>query len=429
MRTKLNRTNIKTLQPKEKLYEVADIETNPFRLRVHPSGIKTFVLLYRNAQGRQRRYTIGHFPDLTPEHAREIASKKLAEVALGNDPATERKEARAAAEREKVSTLEGFLKGYAPWLETHRKDGKASIARIHSCFGAWMDKPLADITPWLVEKWRKERRDAGRAPATINRDLNALKSLLSTAVDWDIIGAHPLAKLKPAKVDQLGVVRYLSPEEEQRLRDALAARDSLATAKRDSANQWRLQRHKAPLPGLLGYTDHLTPLVLLALNTGMRRGELFNLDWRDVDLDRQSLAVRGATTKANKTRHIPLNTEAANVLRQWRSSQTGTGLVFPGKEGAPMDNVNTAWQGLMTNATITEFRFHDLRHTFASKLVMAGVDLNTVRELLGHSDIAMTLRYAHLAPAHKAAAVDVLNRPAALVEGPWPNLNNATGQS
>jgi integrase len=84
---------------------------------------------------------------------------------------------------------------------------------------------------------------------------------------------------------------------------------------------------------------------------------------------------------------------------------TPTGYVFPGAEGERLIDVKTAWKSLLRVAGVTGFRFHDLRHTFASRLVMAGVDLNTVRELLGHADLKMTLRYAHLAPEHKAAAV------------------------
>lgn len=103
-----------------------------------------------------------------------------------------------------------------------------------------------------------------------------------------------------------------------------------------------------------------------------------------------------------------MNAEALEVLRKWKTEGIGTGLVFPGKESKPLDNVQTGWENLMEDAGITDFRWHDLRHSFASKLIMAEVDLNTVRELLGHSDIKMTLRYAHLAPEHKAEAVSRL---------------------
>jgi integrase len=159
------------------------------------------------------------------------------------------------------------------------------------------------------------------------------------------------------------------------------------------------------------YTDHLAPIVLLALNTGLRRGELFNLRWADVDLTRAMVTVQGGGAKSGQTRHVPLNSEALAVIKAWRPTDADAATcVFPSDEGAPLEDVKTAWLPLVKAAKITAFRFHDLRHTFASKLVMAGVDLNTVRELLGHADLKMTLRYAHLAPEHKAAAVAKLVR-------------------
>ena len=100
------------------------------------------------------------------------------------------------------------------------------------------------------------------------------------------------------------------------------------------------------------------------------------------------------------------------ALQGWRDQTMSDGLVFPGKNGERFNNIRRSWAGVLEAAGISGFRLHDLRHTFASRLVMAGVDLNTVRELLGHSDYAMTLRYAHLAPEHKAAAVARLVRAA-----------------
>ena len=384
---------------------------NSAALNVNPPAIK-------GLGGRLIREGI-----LTPDQARQIAATKTAEAKLGQDPVQARKAAKAEAQasrqaeaKAQLSTLAGFLDTYAPWLEGHRKTGGESIARIRACFADWMDMPLTDINPWLAEKWRKQRREQGRANATLNRDMNALKSLLSTAVDWEIIDHHPLTKLKPAKVDTTGKVRYLTQAEESALRFALDARDQANRAKRQRHNDWLNVRHLEPLPALGGYTDHLTPIILLALNLGCRRGELFKLEWSDIGLDRRQITIRGESAKSGKTRHIPLNTEAQAVLTQWRKQGGGQGLVFPGRSGKPLDNINSAWRRLMKDSGLVAFRFHDLRHTFASKLVMAGVDLNTVRELLGHADIAMTLRYAHLAPAHKAAAVERLNpAPAALV--------------
>ncbi len=151
-------------------------------------------------------------------------------------------------------------------------------------------------------------------------------------------------------------------------------------------------------------------MVLLFLHTGLRRGEVFNLNWADVDLDRANLTVHGTGAKNQQTRHVPLNTEALAVLEGWRNQTKDDGLIFPGKSGERFNNIRRSWSGVLDAANISGFRLHDLRHTFASRLVMAGVDLNTVRELLGHSDYAMTLRYAHLAPEHKAAAVARLVR-------------------
>jgi integrase len=153
------------------------------------------------------------------------------------------------------------------------------------------------------------------------------------------------------------------------------------------------------------------PLVIVALNTGLRRGELFNLIWTDVDLRDKRLTVQGQGSKSGNTRYVPLNDEALSTLEAWRNGTKNHGLVFPSPvTGERLNNVRKSWGGIIRKAKIQKFRFHDLRHTFASKLVMAGVDLNTIRELLGHSTMEMTLRYAHLAPEHKAAAVAVLNK-------------------
>ena len=148
-------------------------------------------------------------------------------------------------------------------------------------------------------------------------------------------------------------------------------------------------------------------MVTLSLNTGLRRGELFGLTWENVDLKNNTLTVEGATSKRQTTRHVALNATAKAALKDWKPKHA-SGLVFPGRAGK-FWTVKKSWAALLRRAEITGFRWHDMRHDFASRLVMGGVDLYTVGELLGHDRVETTKRYAHLAPSHKAAAVGVLD--------------------
>ena len=265
---------------------------------------------------------------------------------------------------------------------------------------------MGDITQARVERWRIARLAAETAASTVNRDLAALRAAFSHAVEIDLLPAHPLARLKAARVDSRGVVRYLSGDEEVRLREALIARDTRRRLAREAANLWRRERSYDELPPYGTYTDHLTPLTLLALNTGCRRGELLALTWADV---RRVLTIHGTSAKSGQTRHIPMNREAREIIRAWRPVRPNrVPMCLQTERRQGLTTIKTAWAPLLNRASIEAFRFHDLRHTFASKLVMAGVDLNTVRELLGHADLKMTLRYAHLAPEIKAAAVEKL---------------------
>ena len=222
--------------------------------------------------------------------------------------------------------------------------------------------------------------------------------------------------IKAIAIDKRPHVRYLTPAEEKRLRAALETCDDRRRASREQANEWRRARGYAELPAYGRYTNHLTPIVLLALNTGLRRGELLGLRWADVDRVARVLNVQGDGTnqviRAGRSTQ-PRSTGSAEHLARPAPepavvisfTEKASGLVFPGDDGEQMGSLKTAFTAILKDAKISGFRFHDLRHSFASKLVMSAVDLNTVRELLGHADLKMTLRYAHLAPEHKAAAV------------------------
>lgn len=373
---------------------IFDTKQRGLQLRMRDSGAHA----WRVQLGRGKFLTLGRLDAVPPAKARELARKELGKVADGQDPIAERRRAKAA-------TFADFLtKTYEPWCRAHLRSERATLYPLHKqfvpLFGA---KPLHEITPFAVERWRVARLKAVK-PITVNKELGALKALLTRAVQWGQLPDHPLRSVKRAKEDRSGVVRYLTPAEEQALRNALTARDVDRIHARANANAWRRARGYKELPELGPYGDHLTPVVLLALNTGLRRGELLGLTWRDVDLVAGRLTVRGAGTKSGRTRYVPLNGEARAVLKEWQEQATGD-LVFPGDDGEKMADLKTAWTKVAETAGLKDFRFHDLRHTFASKLVQAGVDLNTVRELLGHSDFALTLRYAHLAAENKVAAV------------------------
>ncbi len=410
MKKKLTERLIKNITLQKTPYEIIDSEGHGFLLRVQPSGILTYYLVYRTSEGIKKRYRLGRHGAITLTQAKELAKHFSAKALSGKDVQAEKKKAKLEQEQTKSRTLGGFVEHhYEPWVKVQRKTGAATIDRFNLHFSQLKPLPLEEISPIRLATWSRDAAESGKAASTINREIAILKAILSKAVEWDWLKINPLSKLKPLKVDNCAKVRYLSHEEEQRLLAFLETRDARGMAKRASANQWRLDRHYEPLPDLDGpFCDYLSPMVLISMHTGLRRGELFSLSWEQVDLERATITIVGAYAKNGKTRHIPLNSRALEALQQWHPHPVKQGLVFPNKEGQRMDNVRKSWAGVLKEAHISAFRWHDLRHHFASKLVMARVDLNTIRELLGHGDLKITLRYAHLAPEHKAEAVSRL---------------------
>jgi len=152
----------------------------------------------------------------------------------------------------------------------------------------------------------------------------------------------------------------------------------------------------------------LKPLVIAALHTGLRASELLSLTWDEVDFHRCALTVRAAYAKNGESRSVPMNKVLTEVLQGVRMAALGSESVFCNVRGKPYRSFRTAFERAVQKAGLEDFTFHDLRHTFASRLVMRGVDLPTVKELLGHKTIAMTLRYTHLSSDHKQRAVSML---------------------
>jgi integrase len=411
MRAKITASLTRDLTSTGDRYDIWDTELKGFCLAVRTSGVHSFLYHYRNQDGRKRVYTIGKLGSLTPEQARKVAKVKAAKVELGADIQQEKQVNRFRGEQERRSTFITFLENeWLPWAKVNLKSWSETYRIAKKDFHFLHTKSMNAITRDAVIKW--QTRSRGKlAASTINRRANALKGVLSHAIQVHLLDLNPLHGLPSVKTDSNKEPRYLSPSEERQLRKALDDRQTRQREERNRYIQWQLQRHKQPLTPLLHrFTDYLKPMVLVALNTGLRRGELFNLHWGDINLKGRSLAVRGETSKNGQTRHIPLNEECFATLVAWRNQSDESELVYPSPvSGQKLDNVNKAWRGVLEIAQIENFRFHDLRHTFASNLVMAAIDLNTVRELLGHASLETTLIYAHLAPEHKAAAVAVLD--------------------
>jgi integrase len=413
MQAKLSATTIKALRGADKPYEVVDTALKGFLLRVQPTGRKTFYYSYRNKAGNRKRIKLGVLgPSLTIHQARDQAVILAGDVAKGIDVQGEKAKQRRDAVAENQRTLSAFMENhYLPWALSNLKSGQQSVDRVKCNYPDLLPQPMSEITIKKIERWRIAKLQAGLKPTTINRAVNSLRAVLTKATEWDVISQHPLSGLKSLTVDNAPKARYLSTEEETALYEALAARDGELKAGRARGNNYRQARGYPLLPDLenLTYADRMAPLVILSLKTGMRRGELFDLEWSSVNLDNRVVTVNAESAKSRRTRHIPLSATAFTAINAWRDQYPDAiGLVFPADDGGRLDNVRKSWATILDKAGISHFRWHDMRHDFASKLVMAGVPLNTVRELCGHSNLNTTLRYAHLASDHKTDAVALL---------------------
>lgn len=284
----------------------------------------------------------------------------------------------------KAVLFSAFMKDYLVSSE-HQKAYESKKFRVDLLLKEFGDIPISTFSIKAVEQYQSKRLKEGKKPASVNKELATLKHMLSKAVEWEMVSEEAVKGALKVKLLQ---------ENNRRLR--YLSKDESAT--------------------LIGKcTKHLRPMVVAALNTGMRRGEIFGLTWDRVDLRHGFILL--STSKNGERREIPINaTLRAQFEELALDNVDGHRFVFHEKDGKPYDSVKRSFKTACDDAKIADFHFHDLRHTFASQLVMAGVDLTTLKELLGHKDIKMTLRYAHLAPSHKLRAVELLDMQMSLKE-------------
>lgn len=315
-------------------------------------------------QGRRLRESTG---TSSRKRAEQLLAKRQAEVFEGRF---------AFAPQASVPNFQDFASAYIEDFSTHNKK-RSSLRRdvgiVRNLSAYFAGKRLDAITPMLIEHYKNRRRADGAAPATVNRELACLKHMFTIALRDRLVLENPVRAVRMFRVDN-EITNVLSHEDEARLLEAAA--------------------------------PHLKRIIVCALDTGMRLGEILSLTWRQVDVSRA--VIRVEHTKSGKPREIPISDRLRATLGRAGAHDEG---VFAGPKGHVVDSVKTAMNAALRRSRLNSrgIRFHDLRHTFATRLIEHGVDPFTVQELLGHQSITTTQRYAHPARRSKVEAIKKLS--------------------
>lgn len=280
-----------------------------------------------------------------------------------------RGEYRFKAERK--IRFEKFAEEYLKYAKANKRSWAREEIALGHFNPFFAGKLLTRITPKDIEDYKQKRLEKVK-PSTINRELAQLKFMFNLAKKWKYANENPVKEVRFFQERQLAM-RTINKEEARKLIDAAG--------------------------------DRLKSIIIVALNTGMRRGEILNLRWKDIDFDMHYIYIK--ESKTGMTRKIPMNPLVEKTLRNIdRKSE----LVFCSSISKGILNyMEREWRKACGKAKIKDFRFHDCRHTFATWMIIAGVDLVTVKEILGHANIQTTMRYAHPTPENKRRAVNIIS--------------------
>ena len=382
-RLKLNEKNVRDAENLGRDYQIFDTDVRGFSITIYPSGNRAFTLDYR-VGGRQRRMTIGRWPEWTTVAARERAKDLRREIDEGIDPLNQRENAREAP---RVSDMtKRYLEEHTPHLAARNAADQHTIM-VKLVEPDWGNKLVTEITKADVEKLLTKIA-AGRArpskakpnnrarklqgvkptPVRANRVGEVLRKMFTLAVGWGWREDNPASAFRRRIENERE--RFLTPEEIGRLAKVLdAAKDQRAAG-----------------------------IIRLCMLTGARSGEVRQARFEQFNLDLGSWSKPAATTKQRKIHRIPISGDVAAIVRQ-RSLLVpkGNPWLFSGDTpGQPVKEIRRFWVAIQKEAGLPEVRIHDLRHTFASLLVSGGASLEMIGKLLGHTQMQTTQRYAHL---------------------------------
>jgi integrase len=316
-----------------------------------------------------------HFHDSEGNRRREKVGRRSAAVALYQKRKTEAREGEKLPlnlKKKRVS-FSSLAQDALEYSKTHKRSYGDDVIRMKRILEAFADRGAESIMPQDIDYWFAKQN---WKPATCNRYRALLSLTFRLGVENRKVKNNP-ARLVKLRRENNGRIRYLLPEEEVRLRAAIA--------------------EKCP---------HHLPELDFALNSEVRLSEQYGLTWDCVNLDQRVLTI--PLSKNGEARHVGINSSALAALQIVHGSANGQNHVFLNRFGQRAAGPRDWFGPAVKEAGLKDFTWHCLRHTFASRLVMAGVDLRTVQEAMGHKTIQVTVRYAHLAPKHQLAALERL---------------------
>jgi len=385
MASKLTDGVVKALPAPAKGSRIAyDSDVKGFGIRVTAGGTRAFILNYRTRLGRERRYTIGSFPDWKTAVARSEAAELKKLIDRGGDPLGDIKAGREAPTM--TNLCDRFIADYLPRKRpsTQKSYRQKIEAEIRPALGRLK---VAEIV--FADVDALHRTISKRAPYRANRCIALLSRMFSMAIRWGLRTDNPCRGIERNQEHKRQ--RYLSADELGRLTLALA-------------------EHK---------DQQSADIIRMLLLTGARRGEVLAARWADIDLPASVWSKPAATTKQRTAHHVPLSDATLQLLLDLRDrSPVDAEWLFPGRDGSHRKDVKDSWASLCRAAGITGARAHDLRHTYASVLASVGLSLPVIGALLGHTTPTTTARYAHLfddplrAATERASAI-ITGRPSA----------------